>query len=40
MIEMSTLTGAIVVALGKNRAGLFSNSSSLVNEIISAGQEI
>ena len=37
---MSTLTGAIVVALGKNRAGLFSNSPSLVNEIISAGQEI
>lgn len=31
MIEMSTLTGAIVVALGKNRAGLFSNSPSLVN---------
>lgn len=29
LIELSTLTGAIVVALGKKHAGLFTNSDSL-----------
>ena len=26
MLDMATLTGACVIALGKNRAGVFSNS--------------
>jgi leucyl aminopeptidase len=33
MIELSTLTGAMVVALGKNRAGLFSNSDQFSTRI-------
>ena len=33
IIEFSTLTGAIVVALGYNYAGVFSNSEKLVNDL-------
>lgn len=40
MIELSTLTGAIVIALGKNRAGLFSNCDKFSNDIIKAGEEV
>jgi len=29
MLDMATLTGAVVIALGKNRAGVFSNSDQL-----------
>lgn len=39
MIEFSTLTGACVVALGETTAGVFSNSDSLANDIISSGKE-
>ena len=33
MVDLATLTGAVVVALGNYAAGLFSNDDSLVNEI-------
>jgi leucyl aminopeptidase len=39
LIELSTLTGAIVVALGKERAGLFTNASSLAAELSKRGEE-
>lgn len=41
MIDLATLTGAIVVALGNNEyAGLFSNNDELAKRLIDAGQEV
>lgn len=40
MIELSTLTGAIIVALGHERAGLFSNNTQLSNRLRAAGSGI
>ena len=40
MIELSTLTGAIVIALGKKHAGLFSNSDELSKNFLNAGQQV
>jgi leucyl aminopeptidase len=40
MVELSTLTGAIIVALGHERAGLFSNNTALSNKLRAAGAEI
>jgi leucyl aminopeptidase len=40
LIELSTLTGAIIIALGKKHAGLFSNSDDLSNKLISLGNQI
>jgi leucyl aminopeptidase len=40
LIELSTLTGAIIIALGKKHAGLFSNSDSLSNKLTSVGNQI
>ncbi|MFM2422591.1 MAG: hypothetical protein RL291_1121, partial [Pseudomonadota bacterium] len=37
MIELSTLTGAIMVALGKEHAGLFSNDDKLAEALLQAG---
>jgi leucyl aminopeptidase len=37
LIELSTLTGAIIMALGKKHAGLFSNSNELVSQLIQRG---
>jgi leucyl aminopeptidase len=37
MVELSTLTGAIIVALGHERAGLFSNNTPLSNRLRAAG---
>ena len=37
MIDIATLTGGIVTALGSNRAGLFSNDDELANALFSAG---
>lgn len=34
LIELSTLTGAVVVALGSNFAGLFSNSEKMAEKMI------
>jgi len=39
MINLATLTGAIMVALGKEHAGLFSNNDELSDELVKAGQE-
>ena len=37
MINLATLTGAVLVALGKHHAGLFSNNDDLAGEITAAG---
>ena len=37
MVELSTLTGAIIVSLGHERAGLFSNNTQLSNKLRAAG---
>ena len=37
MVNLATLTGAIGVALGKDHAGLFSNSDDLANQLLAAG---
>ena len=39
MIDLATLTGAIIVALGHEYAGLFSNDDKLSDRLIKAGQE-
>jgi leucyl aminopeptidase len=39
MIDLATLTGAIVVALGHEYAGLFANSDELAERLIKAGQD-
>ncbi|MCX7341555.1 MAG: leucyl aminopeptidase [Hyphomicrobiales bacterium] len=38
MINLATLTGAILVALGKENAGLFSNNDELATRIFEAGK--
>jgi len=38
VVDMATLTGAIVVALGSTYAGLFSNNNKLSDEIQAAGE--
>ena len=40
MVELSTLTGAIIVALGHERAGLFCNNTQLSNRLRAAGSAI
>ncbi len=40
MVELSTLTGAIIVALGHERAGLFSNDTALSDKLRAAGAGI
>ncbi len=37
MIDLATLTGAIIVALGKDHAGVFSNDDELVSQLRAAG---
>ncbi|HEY5729047.1 MAG TPA: leucyl aminopeptidase [Anaerolineales bacterium] len=37
LIDLATLTGGIVTALGSNRAGLFSNNDELANRLFAAG---
>jgi leucyl aminopeptidase len=39
MINLATLTGAIIVSLGAERAGLFANNKSLVEKLMQAGEE-
>jgi leucyl aminopeptidase len=39
MIDLATLTGAIIVALGQEYAGLFSNDEKLAERLIEAGRE-
>ena len=38
MVDLATLTGAIIVALGKEHAGLFSNNDELAERLTAAGQ--
>lgn len=40
MIDFATLTGAMVVALGKEYAGLFSNNHDLSAKLIKAGEDV
>ena len=39
MVNLATLTGAILVALGKEHAGLFSNDNKLSDQLAGVGQE-
>ena len=39
MIDLATLTGAIMIALGREHAGLFSNSDTLAAQLTQAGLE-
>ncbi len=40
MIDLATLTGAIIVSLGSEYAGLFSNNDKLSKELIEAGEKV
>jgi leucyl aminopeptidase len=40
VIDLATLTGACVVALGEYTAGLFSNSDELAGQLFTAGQRV
>jgi leucyl aminopeptidase len=37
MIDLATLTGAIIIALGTENAGLFSNNDKLAGQLVAAG---
>jgi len=39
MVDLATLTGAIIVALGHENAGLFSNDDKLAERLVKAGQD-
>jgi len=39
MVDLATLTGAMVVALGHEHAGLFANDDALAGELLAAGLE-
>ena len=40
IVDLATLTGAIIVSLGSEYAGLFSNNDKLSNQIIEAGKKV
>lgn len=40
VVDIATLTGACVIALGHHASGLFSNEDALVKELLSAGEEV
>lgn len=40
MIDLATLTGAMVVCLGKERAGLFATDDDLANKLLKAGETV
>ena len=40
MVDLATLTGAIIVSLGSEYAGLFSNNDKLSNQLINAGETV
>ncbi|MBY0336511.1 MAG: leucyl aminopeptidase [Acetobacteraceae bacterium] len=40
MVDLATLTGAIIIALGHEHAGLFSNDDALAASIVAAGQAV
>lgn len=39
MVDLATLTGAMVISLGHEHAGIFSNNDALAGELVAAGQE-
>ncbi|MGC6412237.1 MAG: leucyl aminopeptidase [Candidatus Puniceispirillaceae bacterium] len=39
IVDFATLTGAIIVSLGKEYAGLFSNNDALASQLIAAGEK-
>ena len=40
IIDLATLTGAIIVSLGSEYAGLFSNNDKLSNQLLEAGEKV
>ncbi len=40
MVDLATLTGAIIIALGNERAGLFANDDTLAERIFAAGETV
>jgi leucyl aminopeptidase len=40
MVDLATLTGAIIVSLGSEYAGLFSNNGKLSKQIVDAGKKV
>jgi leucyl aminopeptidase len=40
VVDLATLTGAIIVSLGSEYAGLFSNDDKLSNQLMKAGEEV
>src|SRR5262249_45499561 len=40
MVDLATLTGAIVVALGHDHAGLFANDDELADRLVAAGRAV
>ena len=40
MVDLATLTGAIIVSLGSEYAGLFSNDDKLSNQLLEAGKKV
>ncbi len=40
MVDLATLTGAIIVSLGSEYAGLFSNDEKLSKQILNAGEQV
>ena len=40
IVDLATLTGAIIVSLGSEYAGLFSNDDNLSNQILNAGKKV
>ena len=40
MVDLATLTGAIIVALGSEYAGLFSNDDKLSEQLLTAGEKV
>jgi leucyl aminopeptidase len=40
MVDLATLTGAIIVALGHEHAGLFANNDELSDRIVAAGKSV
>jgi len=40
IVDLATLTGAIIIALGETYAGLFSNDDTLAGRLIAAGEKV
>ena len=40
IVDLATLTGAIIVSLGSEFAGLFSNNDKLSNQLFESGQKV